>query len=68
MSPDQENLARLQAVPEAPLPEIVWLIDGGEIARTGPPYEFYWPMAIGRHVITAISIGEEAAQVVINVE
>jgi penicillin-binding protein 1C len=68
MIPGQENTARLRAVPEAPLPEIIWLIDGREFTRTPPPYETYWPLQPGAHTITALTPGEEAAQISIFVE
>ncbi|NLI78406.1 MAG: hypothetical protein GX442_18455 [Candidatus Riflebacteria bacterium] len=66
--PEGDNLVRLRAVPENALPEIVWLVDGAEIARTPPPYEAYWQLQRGRHAITALSLGEEAAQITILVE
>ncbi len=68
MVPDGENLIRLRAVPDTPLPEVVWLIDGAELARTPPPYEAWWTLTRGRHIITALSLGEEAAQITIQVE
>jgi len=67
-SSDEENLVRLRAIPEEPLSEVVWLVDGTEIARIGPPYEALWPMQPGAHEITALTPGEEAAQVRITVE
>lgn len=67
-SPDEENLVRLRAIPEEPLSEIVWLVDGVEVARVGPPYEAFWPMQPGAHAITALTPGEEAAQVHITIE
>ncbi len=66
--PGQENITRFRAVPEEPLPEIIWLIDGRELARTPPPYEFYWTMEKGRHEIAAIGPGEQGSSVVIDVE
>lgn len=68
LGPGSDNLLILRAVPDEPLLEITWLIDGRELARTSPPYEALWPMERGRHLITAIGAGEEAAQVHILVE
>ncbi|RCK77929.1 MAG: Multimodular transpeptidase-transglycosylase [Candidatus Ozemobacter sibiricus] len=68
MVPDGDNLIRLRAEPETPLPEVIWLIDGAELARTPPPYEAWWRLERGRHTITALSLGEEAAQITIQVE
>ncbi len=67
-SPDEENLVRLRAIPEEPLSEVIWLVDGTETARAGPPYEAFWPMQPGAHEITVLTPGEEAAQVRITVE
>lgn len=67
-SPDEENLIRLRAIPEEPLPEVIWLVDGVETARVGPPYEAFWPMQPGAHTITVLSPGEEASQIHITIE
>lgn len=67
-SPDEENLIRLRAIPEEPLSEVIWLVDGLEAARVGPPYEAFWPMQPGAHIITVLSPGEEAAQIHITIE
>ncbi len=67
-SPDEENLVRLRAIPEAPLSEVIWLVDGVETARVGPPYEAFWQMQPGAHTITVLSPGEEAAQIHITIE
>jgi len=67
-STDEDNLVRLRAIPEAPLTEVIWLVDGLETARVGPPYEAFWPMQPGAHTITVLSPGEEAAQIRITVE
>jgi len=66
--PDQENVTRFRAVPEEPLPEIIWLLNGRELARTPPPYEFFWTMEKGRHEIAAIGPGEQGSSIMIEVE
>lgn len=68
LAPTAENFIHLRAIPEKPVAEIVWLINGREFIRTPPPYEAYWPMHEGQFKITAIGAGEAAAQVEIMVE
>ena len=68
LSSGNENYLKLRAIPDVPIEEIVWLIDGREFIRTPPPYEAYWPMIAGRHRITAMGHGEFAAEVAILVE
>jgi penicillin-binding protein 1C len=57
-----------RAQPQEVVKEIIWLIDGKEIARTAPPYEFYWTPCIGAHSIHAVTPFNEAAQIGILVE
>jgi hypothetical protein len=68
MSSSHENLALLRAIPSDPVAEVIWLINGNEFVRTGPPYETYWPLAKGRHRITALTDSDVAAEVEIDVE
>lgn len=63
-----DNFVQLRAIPEKPVNEIVWLINGREFIRTPPPYEAYWPMREGSFRITALTSGEAAAEVSILVE
>ena len=43
----------LRALVDPPVPEIVWLVDGREFARTAYPYEARWPLARGLHLFQA---------------
>lgn len=68
MATGHENFALLRALPEAPVEEVVWLINGREFIRTAPPYEAYWPLSPGRHRISAITDSDAADEVEIFVE
>jgi penicillin-binding protein 1C len=68
LSQGKENFLYMRAIPERPTSEIVWLINGREYIRVGPPFEVYWPMEPGRHRITAIGEGQAAAEVNISIE
>ena len=68
MVPGGENLLKLRAIPEQPLPEVIWLIDGREFARTPPPYETFWDMTRGSHSIMVVGPCDEASQIEITVE
>ncbi len=68
MSSAHENFVRLRAIPDSPVDEITWLIDGKEYLSTPPPYEAYWPMAVGEHRITAIANGIPATEIQIRIE
>lgn len=63
-----DNFLHLRAIPEQPVEEIIWLINGSEFIRTPPPYEAYWPMREGRIRVTALTSGEAAAEVEILIE
>jgi penicillin-binding protein 1C len=57
-----------RAQPQEVVNEIIWLMDGKEVTRTPPPYEFYWTPSIGAHSIHAVTPFNEAAQIGIYVE
>jgi hypothetical protein len=46
----------------------VWLVDGVELTRTPPPYEYFWEPTKGRHVIHAVTPDRQAAQITVLVE
>lgn len=58
----------LRAIPQPVVSHITWLIDGMELARTPPPYEFFWSSTRGSHVIHAVTPQRRAATVTIHVE
>ncbi|EKD84029.1 MAG: hypothetical protein ACD_39C00295G0001, partial [uncultured bacterium] len=68
MSASQDNFALLRALPESPVPEVIWLINGREFIRTAPPYEAYWPLSPGSHRISAITDSHAAGEIEIFVE
>jgi penicillin-binding protein 1C len=67
-SAHEENLIRFRAVADPLAPFVVWLVDGVETARTPPPYEFFRALERGRHVIDAVTPGNDGARVTIRVE
>jgi hypothetical protein len=68
MSPYRENKVLLRAVPYPVVDEVIWLVDGVEIARSRPPYELLWDLTRGTHRILAVTPKRQAAQVTIHVE
>ncbi|MFZ2957740.1 MAG: transglycosylase domain-containing protein [Candidatus Ozemobacteraceae bacterium] len=68
MTQGDENLTILRAIPSESVPELIWLVDGVELARTPPPYTAIWKLRRGRHNISCIGPGEESAQITIDVE
>ena len=68
MSASHENFALLRALPEGPVPEVIWLVNGREFIRTAPPYEAYWPLSPGTHRISAITDSHAAGEIEILVE
>lgn len=63
-----ENYALLRALPQDPVAEVIWLINGREFIRTAPPYEAYWPLTPGAHRISAITDSDAAGEIEIFVE
>lgn len=68
MSAGFDNYARLRAIPESTVSEIIWLINGREYIRTPPPYEAYWPLRPGVHRINAITSSQSGAEITIKVD
>lgn len=68
VSSSHENLVLLRAIPSFPAEEVIWLINGSEFIRTPPPYEAYWPMSPGKHIISALCESEFAHEISILVE
>ncbi len=50
------------------VPEVTWIIDGVEVARTNAPYEFFWEAGSGAHSIMAVLPGHQASKIEITVE
>jgi len=68
LSPYNAGRVLFRAVPNPVVNRVVWMIDGMEVANTPPPYEFFWDLTRGRHVVHAITPNREAAEIVIHVE
>jgi penicillin-binding protein 1C len=68
LSPHTSNRVLLRALPQPVVEHVIWFMDGVEIARTPPPYEFFWEPTRGRHVVHAVTPSNEAAQITFHVE
>ncbi len=68
MSRHNSRRVLFRAVPNSVVDYVLWLMDGAEIARTPPPYEFYWDMVRGTHTVFAVTPNKDAAQITIHVE
>jgi membrane carboxypeptidase/penicillin-binding protein PbpC len=51
-----------RALPERVVEQVVWYLNGTELARTGPPYEFFWEPTRGRHELLAVTQDRSAAK------
>jgi len=68
LSPYHPNRLLLRALPQPVVRHVVWFVDGVELTRTPPPYEYFWEPTKGRHVIHAVTPDREAAQITVLVE
>ncbi|MDQ1238545.1 MAG: penicillin-binding protein [Thermodesulfobacteriota bacterium] len=68
LSPHRNNIIRFQAQTRSLVEHVAWFVDGMEITRTAPPYEFFWNSVRGKHVVLAVTPGNEAARIEITVE
>jgi membrane carboxypeptidase/penicillin-binding protein PbpC len=68
LSPHRSNTIRFQAQTRSLVEHVAWFVDGMEITRTAPPYEFFWNSERGKHVVLAVTPGNEAARIEITVE
>lgn len=57
-----------RALPERVVEHVVWYLDGTELARTGPPYEFFWEPIRGSHELLAVTPENAAAKASFSVE
>ena len=55
LSSDKENIAELRAIPNNPVSEVLWIVNGMEFARTEAPYEIDLPLTKGNYSIMAIA-------------
>jgi len=68
LSSPSPNRVLFRAVPEPVVEYVVWLIDGFEVARVPPPYEFLWDATRGKHTVHAVTPSNTAAKITIQVE
>ena len=68
LSPHRTNRIRFRAIVKPVVDHVTWLIDGKEVEKTPPPYQFFWKPTVGRHVVHAVTPNRRAAQVIIHVE
>ncbi|MGB6063560.1 MAG: penicillin-binding protein 1C [Desulfomonilaceae bacterium] len=68
LSPYGSSRVLFRAVPHPVVDHVVWLVDGVEIVRTHPPYEFFWKLVRGRHTVHAVIPKGAAAKVIFQVD
>ncbi len=68
LSPHHPNRVLLRALPQPVVRHVIWFVDGVELTKTPPPYEFFWKPSKGRHVIHAVTPDREAARITVVVE
>ncbi len=68
LSPYRQNRVLLRALPQPVVGHVVWFVDGVELTRTPPPYEYFWKPTKGQHVIHAVTPDREAARITVLVE
>lgn len=57
-----------RALPRMVVENVIWLVDGKEVERTPPPYEFFWTPCHGEHSVMALTPFHDAASIKIHVE
>ena len=62
LSRHSPNRIVFRAIPEIVVDQVVWYLNGTELARTGPPYEFFWEPARGSHELMAVTPDMSAAK------
>jgi penicillin-binding protein 1C len=67
-SPHRPTRIVFRALPERVVEHVVWYLDGMELGKTGPPYEFFWEPTRGRHELLAVAPDKAAAKATFFVE
>jgi penicillin-binding protein 1C len=62
LSRHRPNRIVFRALPERVVEQVVWYLNGTELARTGPPYEFFWEPTRGSHELLAVTPNRSAAK------
>ncbi len=68
VSPHRSNRIVFRALPERVVDHVIWYLDGTELAKTGPPYEFLWELTRGSHELLAVTPDKAAAKASFSVE
>ncbi|MCX5872083.1 MAG: penicillin-binding protein 1C [Deltaproteobacteria bacterium] len=63
-----QTIIPFRAQPRVVVKSIIWMVDGKEVERTPPPYEFYWNPSRGKHSIHAVTPFQDATGITIYVE
>jgi penicillin-binding protein 1C len=62
ISRHRPNRIIFRALPNRVVEHVIWYLDGAELARTGPPYEFLWEPSQGNHELLAVTPDRAAAK------
>jgi penicillin-binding protein 1C len=62
LSRHRPNRIVFRALPERVVEHVIWYLNGTELARTGPPYEFFWEPTRGSHELLAVTPDKTAAK------
>jgi membrane carboxypeptidase/penicillin-binding protein PbpC len=57
-----------RALPERVVEHVVWFLNGTELGKSGPPYEFIWEPTRGIHELLAVTPDKTAAKATFFVE
>jgi membrane carboxypeptidase/penicillin-binding protein PbpC len=68
LSENDRSAVRCRAVVRPVADYLRWFVDGVELKKTGPPYEFFWKPERGGHSIAAVAPDGAGASVDIIVE
>ena len=68
LSRHRPNKIVFRALPQRVVEYVTWYLDGIELGRTGPPYEFFWEPTRGSHELLAVTPDNAAAKASFSVE
>ncbi|MBI5190806.1 MAG: penicillin-binding protein 1C [Nitrospirae bacterium] len=64
----RSRTVRMTLMSDRPVGHVDWFVDGWQLRRSGPPYEAYWDLARGRHVVSALDPSGNGDTISIEVE
>jgi penicillin-binding protein 1C len=67
-SPHRPSRIVFRALPERVVEYVTWYLNGMELGKTGPPYEFFWEPTRGSHELLAVTPDKAAAKATFFVE